>query len=273
MREIVTHSDASKSSRALRAVGAAVLALTLCACSVFGEKNDETKGWSEQRLYNAAKNSLDEGDFDKAIQYYEKLESRYPFGILAQQGQLEIAYAYYRHDEPESALAAVDRFIKLYPDHPNLDYAYYLRGITNFNRGRTIVDRFLPRDLSERDTEAALNAFRDFERIVTRFPDSKYAADSEQRMLYLRDTLARYEVHVANYYMRRGAYLAAVNRAREVVEKYPSTAAVPDALVILAKGYKVMGLSDLYDDALRVLQLNYPEHPGIAEVESLTLKS
>ena len=249
-----------------------VLTSALSGCTtLFGEKEDATKGWSAQRLYNAAKERLDNGDFDKAIQYYETLESRYPFGVLAQQGQLEIAYAYYRHDEPESALASVDRFIKLYPDHTSLDYAYYLRGITNFNRGRTILDRFVTRDISERDSEAAINAFRDFEQLVTRYPDSKYAPDASQRMLFLRDSLARREVHVANYYMRRGAYLAAVNRAKHVVENYPSTVAVPDALVIMAKGYKVMELTDLYDDAMRVLELNYPDHPGIAEAQTLVL--
>lgn len=248
-----------------------LLLLVLTGCSVFGEKKDVTRGWSAQRLYNAAKDRLDDGDFDGAIDFYEKLESRYPFGLLAQQGQLEIAYAYYRHSEPESAIAAADRFIKLYPDHPNLDYAYYLKGLTNFNRGRTIIDRFLPKDPSERDTQAAIDAFRDFEQVVTRFPESKYAGDSEQRMLFLRDTLARHEIHVANYYMRRGAYLAAVNRAKYVVENYPSTVAVPDALALMARGYRVMGLTELSEDALRVLSTNFPEHPAIAEVRSLAV--
>jgi outer membrane protein assembly factor BamD len=245
--------------------------LALQGCSAFGEKNDPTRGWSAQRLYNGAKERLDEGDFDQAIDYYEKLESRYPFGVLAQQGQLEIAYAYYRHDEPDSALAAADRFIKLYPDHKSLDYAYYLKGLTNSNRGRSLVDRFIAKDPSERDTESVLQAFRDFEVLVERFPDSKYAGDAEQRMLFLRDTLAKHELYVANYYMRRGAYLAAVNRAKYIVENYPTTNVVSDALVLLAKGYKVMGLHDLSADAVRVLRLNFPEHEGIGEVEQLVL--
>ena len=248
-----------------------VASLWLSACSSFGEKEDVTRNWSANRLYNAAKEKLDEGDFDKAIEYYEKLESRYPFGTLAQQGQLEIAYAYYRHDEPESAIAAADRFMKLYPDHPSLDYAYYLKGLTNFNRGRTFLDRFFAKDPSERDTESVLEAFRSFEQVVNRYPQSRYTPDAEQRMLFLRDTLAQHEMHVANYYMRSGAYLAGVNRAKHVVENYPSTSAVGDALVLMAKGYKVMGLKDLSADVLRVLELNFPGHAGIAEVKSLVL--
>ena len=169
-------------------------------------------------------------------------------------------------------IAAADRFIKLYPDHPSLDYAYYLKGLINFNRGRSLVDRFVPKDPSERDPESALQAFRNFERLVTLFPESKYASDASQRMLFLRDTLAKHEIHVARYYMRRGGYLAAVNRAKFVVESYPSTASVADALVILAKGYKVLDLNDLSADAVRVLRLNYPEHAGIAEIENLVLQ-
>ena len=163
----------------------------------------------------------------------------------------------------------MDRFIKLYPDHPSLDYAHYLKGLINFNRGRSLLDRFFAKDPSERDTQSVIEAFRDFDQVVTRFPDSRYAGDSEQRMLFLRDTLARHELHVATYYMRRGAYLAGVNRAKYVVENYPSTAVVGDALVLMAKGYKVMGLEDLAADTLRVLKLNYPEHDGIAEVHNL----
>jgi len=255
----------------LTLVTALIASLGLSACSAFGEKQDVTRNWSATRLYNAAKEKLDEGDFDKAIEYYEKLESRYPFGTLAQQGQLEIAYAYYRHSEPESAIAAADRFIKLYPDHPSLDYAYYLKGLTNFNRGRTFLDRFVAKDPSERDTESALEAFRNFEQVVNRFSNSRYASDAEQRMLFLRDTLAKHEIHVANYYMRRGAYLAGVSRAKYVVENYPTTSAVGDALVLMAKGYKVLGLKALSENALRVLELNFPDHEGIAEVKNLVL--
>ena len=241
-------------------------------CGAFGEKSDPTKNWSAQQLYRAAKGKLDEGDYEVAVDYYEKLESRYPFGPLAEQGQIEIAYAHYRNEEPASAIAAADRFIKLHPQHPNVDYAYYIKGLTNFNRGKGLLERILPKDPSERDPGAALQSFKDFDALATKFPGSRYAADASQRMLFLKNTLAQHEVHVANYYMRRGAYVAAVNRARYVVENYQETPVVPEALVILAKGYKLMDLPDLSADALRVLKLNYPRHQGVAEVEALLIQ-
>ncbi len=244
----------------------------LGGCLAWGEDADLTRGWSAQRLYSAAKESMRLGDYEAAIDYYEKLESRYPFGPFAQQAQLDVAYAYYKYDEPAAAVAAADRFIRLHPQHPNVDYAYYLKGLVNYNQGRTLVDRVLPADKSKRDTGAALQAFRDFEELTTRFPDSKYSQDAAQRMVFLKNTLARHEIHVANYYMERGAYVAAVNRARYVVENYQTTPAVPDALAVMAKGYKVMNMDDLSEDTLRVLRLNYPDHPGIAEVERLVLK-
>lgn len=244
---------------------------SLGGCSLLPDQIDETEGWSAQRLYSEGKSALEEGDYEGAIKFFERLETRYPFGRLAQQSQLEIAYAYYKFDEPESAIAAADRFIRLYPRHPHVDYAYYLKGLVNFNRGKGLVERFLPTDASERDPGAALSSFNDFSELVKRFPDSRYAQDAAQRMLYLRNNMARYELHVADYYMRRGAYVAAANRARYVIEHYQRAPAVPDALVVMAKAYKILGLNDLSQDALRVLRLNYPENPGIADVENLVV--
>ncbi len=255
-----------------RAVVSVLATVLLSGCGLFAEKPDPTANWSAQRLYSAAKLSLNEGDYELAIDYYSKLESRYPFGPLAQQGLLELAYVYYKYQEPESAIATADRFIRLYPTHPGVDYAYYLKGLTNFNRGRGFWDRFVRKKASYRDPGSSTQAFRDFAELTRRFPDSRYAEDARRRMVYLKNTLAEYEINVANYYMRRGAYLAAVNRAQHVVENYPGTPAVPDALVIMAKGYKVMGLEELSSDSLRVLKLNYPENPGITEVEQLVLK-
>jgi len=247
----------------------AFAALLLAGCGAFGDKPDPTRDWPVQRLYAEAKAALDGGDYETAIDYYEKLESRFPFGRYAQQAQIDVAYAYWKFDESASAIAAADRFIKLHPRHPNVDYAYYLKGLVNFEQGRSFMDRIVPRDMSQRDPGASRAAFDDFSELVRRFPDSKYAQDARQRMLYLKNLLAQHEVHVADYYMRRGAFVAAANRARFVVESYQGAPAVPDALALLAKAYRLMDLDDLSDDALRVLAMNYPDHPGIAEVETI----
>jgi outer membrane protein assembly factor BamD len=248
---------------------AAVCGALVSGCSIFGDEQDITKDWSAARLYSAAKERLENKDYEKAIEYYEKLEARYPFGPHSQQAQLDIAYAYYRNDEAASAVAAADRFIKLHPRHPNVDYAYYIKGLANYLKTGGFVSRIVSKDYSKRDTGAAQEAFRDFSELVRRFPNSKYSADAAQRMLYLKNTLAMHEVHVARYYMTKGAYVAAANRARYVVENYQRTPAMPDALVVLAKSYKAMELPNLSDDALRVLQLNYPDHPGIQEIAEL----
>ncbi len=250
-------------------ITAMLVALALAGCGAFGEKPDITRDWTVQRLYAEAKAALDAGDYETAIDYYEKLESRYPFGRYAEQSQIDVAYAYWKADENASAIAAADRFIKLHPRHPSVDYAYYLKGLVNFEQGRTFMDRIIPRDMSQRDPGAVRQAFDDFSELVRRFPQSKYAEDARQRMLYLKNLLAQHEVHVADYYMRRGAYVAAANRARFVVENYQRTPVIPDALVIMAKAYRLMDLDDLSADTLRVLKLNYPDHGGVEEVESV----
>ncbi len=262
----------SYATRMLRQLSILLLVVSLAACSSFGKEADPTRDWSPRRLYNSAKSALDSAEFETAIEFYQKLESRFPFGQYAQQAQMEIVYAYYRFDEPASAIAAADRFIKLHPTHPNVDYVYYIKGLTSFNEGKGIVDRFIPRDDSSRDPGAARASFKVFARLVERFPNSRYAEDSSKRLLYLRNNLSRHEINVAEYYMRRGAYVAAVNRARYVVENYQQTPAMPDALVLMAKAYKLLKLDDLSADALRVLKLNYPEHEGIAEVSGLVVK-
>ena len=246
-----------------------LLVLLLAGCGGFGDKPDITRNWSVQRLYSEAKAAMDTGDYETAIDYYEKLESRFPFGRYAQQAQIDVAFAYWKYEEYASAIAAADRFIKLHPRHPNVDYAYYLKGMVNFDQGKSFVDRVVEKDRSQRDAGAVRDAFNDFSALVERFPQSKYAQDSRQRMLYLKNLLAQHEVHVADYYMRRGAYVAASNRARYVIEHYQGAPAVPAALAIMAKVYKLMDLDELSDDALRVLKLNYPDHPGIEEVVAI----
>ena len=231
-------------------------ALTLSSCAWLDSQKDPTKGWSANKLYSEAAQELDAGSYKTAIEYYEKLEARYPFGRYAMQAQLDVAYAYYKAEEPEAALAAADRFIKLYPQNPYVDYAYYLKGIINYNRSVGFLDRYIPTDPSQRDPGSALDAFQDFAELVRRFPDSRYAPDARQRMLYLRNNLAKHEVNVARYYVKRGAYLAAIERCNYVIEHFQRTSAVESALEVMIDAYKRLGEDELAADAQRVLTLN-----------------
>jgi outer membrane protein assembly factor BamD len=243
-----------------------MLALLLSGCgwlqSLQGD-NDETAGWSAQRLYSEAKTAMNEGSWATAVKYFEKLEARYPFGRFAQQAQLEIAYAYYRDNEPASAVAACDRFIKLHPNHPNVDYAYYLKGVVNFYEDQNILTRFAAQDPTERDPQSARDSFAAFKELATRYPDSKYTPDALARMKYLVNALASHEVHVAQWYMKRGAYVAAANRASYAVKTYPEAPATEDALALMVRAYGQMGLDDLRDDTLRVLKANFPNSPWL----------
>ena len=250
------------------------LVLAFTACSTLeglfeDKKEDETKEWSAEKLFSEAKGSLKDEYYTKAIEYNEKLLARYPFGPNTQQAQLDLAYAYFKNDESVSAVAACDRFMKLYPDNRHVDYAYYLKGLARFQEGKGLAERFLDMDMSQRDQASALKAFQDFAELTRRFPKSRYARDAQLRMTYLRNLLAQHEINVAHYYMRRGAYVAAASRARYVVEHYQRAPAMPDALILMAKAYRVLALDDLADDAIRVLEHNYPSHPGIEEVRAV----
>jgi outer membrane protein assembly factor BamD len=237
------------------------LAVALAACSTTGdEKYDETRDWSAERLYNSAKEEMLGGGYKKAAEYYQKLIARYPYGKYAQQAMLEMSYAYYKDNEPVLALAEADRFIKLYPDHVNVDYAYYLKGLVNFNEDTGVLGGISGQDLSERDPKSATESFEAFRELVDRFPNSKYAPDAYARMRYLVNALAKSEVKVAHYYLRRKAYVAAVNRAQYVLTTYPKTPAVEPALYIMVQAYDALGLNDLRDDAKRLLDLNFPDH-------------
>ena len=235
----------------------ALLTITLIAgCA---GRQDPTRDWSASQLYMEARAALDQGNFDQAVGYYESLEARFPFSRFAQQAQLEVAYAYYRADEPDMALAAADRFIQINPRHPYVDYAYYLKGLVNAKRHQGFVDRWFPRDPRERDPEPLRQAFEDFGNLVRNFPDSQYADDARQRMIYLRNMLAGHELYVAEFYMRRGAWLAAAQRGRTVLERYPKSDATLDALEIMVRAYRELELDDLAEDALRVLEMNDAE--------------
>ncbi len=237
------------------------LGLLLAGCADTPD-HDPTKDWSAARFYTEAREALRNGEFQQAITHYETLESRFPFGRYAQQAQLEVIYAYYRFDEPDAAIAAADRFIKINPLHPYVDYAMYLKGLANFNRGVSFLDRWLEDQYSRRDPKAARQAHADFAELVRRFPDSRYSAEALKRIAYLRNSLAENEIHVARYYVKRQAWVAAVGRAKHVLENFPRTPAVPQALAIMVEGYRALGLGELEADAARVLELNYPDLAG-----------
>ncbi len=220
---------------------------------------DETAGWSAQKLYGEAKDQMASKNWERAIKYLEKLEARYPYGRYAQQAQLDIAYAYWKATERSSAIAAADRFIKLYPNHTHVDYAYYLKGLINFNENQGLLSALDNPDMTERDPKGTREAFESFKEVVTRFPDSKYAEDAAARMRYLVNSLAQHEVHVARYYMKRGAFVAAANRAQFAVQHYPQAPAVEEAVFIMVKAYDALGMNDLRDSADRVMRKNFPQ--------------
>jgi outer membrane protein assembly factor BamD len=241
---------------------ALILVLFLSGCAIFGDPTeiDETKGWPVQRLYTEASTLMRNQDYDKAIQYYGKLQSRFPHGRYALQSEMDVAYAYYKKGEAAAAIAAADRFIKLHPYHPNVDYMYYLKGLATFNE-RGIVEKMTAQQISDRDPKSLRESFASFKELVKRYPDSKYAKDAIARMAYLVNTLAEHELHVARYYMKREAYVAALNRCKYVIENYPDSTSVEEALVITVSAYDLLGMENLKQDTLRVLKTNYPNSP------------
>lgn len=245
----------------MRPILAVFMLFTLTACSLFGSKpdaNNPANTASAEILYNDAKKSLDKNDFEEAVKQLQTLQSRYPYGRYAQQAQLDLAYAYYRQNEPESSISAADSFIKQYPNNPHVDYAYYVKGLANFNPSIGAIGLAFGQDPTERDPQAERDSFAAFKDLVSRFPASKYVPDSRLRMQYLLDALAKYDIHVAKYYLRRGANIAAVNRAKEVLTQFPNTPSIKDALQVLVQGYDALGMDKLRDDAKRVLDLNFP---------------
>jgi len=244
-----------------------VLALTLAGCA---SVVDPTKDWTAEKFYQTAKEDLDDGNYEEAIKLYEQLQGRYPYGRYAEQAQLEIAYAYYKFDEPALAVAACDRFIRQFPTHSNVDYAYYLKGLVNFRNKRSFGTWLFGSgdDLHDRDPRATRESFQAFKELVERFPNSRYAEDARLRMTYLFEAQARYEVSVAEYYYQRRAYVAAVNRTKYTLENYPRTPATEDALGIQALAYKRMGLQQLHDDTVKILARNFPNSSYLKEIEA-----
>lgn len=245
-----------------------IVALSGCAW-LSHEKTDPTANWSVSRLYSSAKQELNGGNYDKAITYLEKLEARYPFGRFAQQAQLDIAYAHYKAGETDQAVAAADSFIHTYPRNPFVDYAYYVKGLANYSNGSTILDRLFPSDPTRTDTTSAKQAFNDFAELVQKFPNSPYAKDARERMIFLRDNLAKHEIHVAKFYLARNAYVAAINRGKYVLQHYERTPSTEPALAIMAVGYWRLGMDKLSKDSFRVLKLNFPKSKYVAQLDAM----
>ncbi|MBI5918308.1 MAG: outer membrane protein assembly factor BamD [Nitrosomonadales bacterium] len=241
---------------------ALILLLSLTACQLFTPLPDENSAAAAgpsvpvEQLYADAQSEIKDGNYEKAVKLLERLQARYPYGRYAQQAQMEIAYAHYKQREPDPALAAADRFIKQYPNNPNVDYVYYLKGLITFNSDLGIFGDLFLQDLSERDPKSAQESFEAFRELVTRFPDSRYTPDAKVRMQYLINALARSEIYAANYYLRRGAHMAALNRAKTVLTTYPQTPQAVEALQIMVKAYDALGMTDLRDDTQRVLVKN-----------------
>jgi outer membrane protein assembly factor BamD len=247
---------------ALRAICCASLAL-LAACSS-APTADRTEAWSPNKIYAEAKDEAKSGAWDKAIPLFEKLEGRAAGTPLAQQAQLEKAFAHYKANEPAQALATIDRFKKLHPASPGMDYALYLQGLINFNDNLGLFGFVARQDLSERDQNAAKESFEAFKELITRFPDSRYTPDASARMTYIVNSLAQYEVHVARYYYTRNAYVAAINRAQTAVTDYQNVPAAEEALYIMMLSYDALGMTQLRDDTKRVLDKNFPKSEYLA---------
>ena len=235
----------------------AAIAIGAGGCST--TEIDRTSGMSPNKLYAEAKDELSSGAYDKAALLFEKLEGRAAGTPLAQQAQLEKAYAKYKATESAEALAVLDRFMKLHPASPAIDYALYLKGIINFNDDLGLFASITRQDLSERDQKASKESFDAFKELTSRFPDSKYSPDARLRMVYIVNSLAQYEVHVARYYYKRGAYVAAINRAQNALVEYRSVPALEEALYIVFKSYDALGIPELRDDAKRILVSTYPQ--------------
>ena len=236
-----------------------IMMLFLESCAIFGPPTelDDTKGMSADRIYALASEKLTDKDYEKAIGYLKKLESRFPNGKYAAQAQLDMAYAYYKKEDAAACVGTVERFIKLHPNHPNLDYAYYLKGVAYFKQ-RGLIEKATFQDISDRDPKVLTQSFLAFKDLLTLYPDTRYGKDATERMIYLKNKLADHELHVARHYMKVNAYVAALNRAKYVIETYPDSNFVEEALVIMISAYDNLGMNDFKEDNLRILKQNYP---------------
>ena len=254
----------------LAALSLALASTLLTGCGLFGDKLDPKKNWTVEEFYKNAREELDSGNYAGAVKAYEALEAKYPFGRFAQQSQLDIAYAYYKDSETAQAVSAADRFLKLHPNHFAADYALYIKGLAYFKADLGLFGELLNLDPAERDPKALRESFEVFKELVTRFPDSKYGDDSRSRMSFLVNALAKHDVAVARYYLSRGIYLAAANRAQNVFQRYPQAPANEDALVISIQAYEQMGLAELANSSRRVLEKNFPKNDMVGKAPGAT---
>ena len=252
---------------ALRAFALFALIVSMSACSIFGSKRNDIDTLPVDALYNKAHASLEYGDYAAATKQYQRLIARFPSGEYNQQAQLDLAYSQFKDNQPDDAYSTVNRFIKTYPANKHVDYAYYLRGLINFERTSGMIERFIYRESSEarRDQSYSLQAFDDFSELSRRFPDSAYTADARQRMIYLRNNLAQYEINVAEFYLRNKIYVGAADRAQYVIEHYQQAPQTGDALAILTRSYLALDHKELADQTRKVLALNYPDHPYLTD--------
>jgi len=225
------------------------------------KKPDETEVLPVEQMYSVGKEALTNGNNTKAIHYFQRLIARFPFGPYTEQATMELSFAQYKDGKNEDAYSTIGRFIKTYPTQKHADYAYYLRGVINFDRDRSFMDRYANQDMTKRDQGNTLQSFEDFNELVTKFPNSRYAPDARQRMIYLRDNLSKAQIHIALFYLKEGAYVASINRSKEILERYERTPAVGDALAIMVISYRALGQEKLAADSERVLKLNFPDHP------------
>jgi outer membrane protein assembly factor BamD len=252
--------------KGVRAVAAAALMMSwLAGCGLLPDMGkDETAGWSAEKLYSEGHGAMLEGNYTRAVKLFESIEARYPYGRFAQQAILEGAYSNWRASEQAAAVAACDRFIRTYPNHPNVEYAYYLKGLVYFREDQGLFGYVYELDLSERDPKAMRESFAAFKELTRKFPDSRYSEDALQRMRYLTNALGMFEVHVADYYYTRGAYVAAANRSQAALLNFPNTPSNERALDILARSYDKLGLTQLAEDSRRILANTFPKSIYVA---------
>ena len=229
-----------------------------------GDKEKETETLPVEQMYSVAKTSMESGNHARATRYYQRLVARFPFGEYSEQAQLELAYSLYKQNKTEEATSTIDRFIRTYPTHRHIDYAYYLKALINFERSAGVILRVTRQDLASRDLGATQQSLNDFAEVVRRYPNSRYAPDARQRMIFLRNRLARHELNVGLYYLRRDAYVAAANRGKYILSTYPQSEHDGDALALMASAYTALGQDALAADARKVLEANYPQHAYLA---------
>jgi len=236
-----------------------MISVTGCSSSDDSEERARLANMGSQQMYDHAKRSMSVGNFGQAATTLSELDSRYPFGPLSNQVQLDLIYSYYKSGKIDETLATIDRFIRLNPNHSDVDYAYYMRGLTNMESDANLFQEMMQIDRSDRDPTKAREAFEDFRRLILQYPDSKYAVDAKKRMMFIKQRLAKYEIAIARFYMRREAYVAAANRGRYVLENYSNTDQVQEALEIMVSSYDLLGLNELKENAMKTLKLNFPD--------------